>query len=79
MDHTVTGGVTADYLPRPGKRARKPLRRLAAMADQVSLGQTDVPEFPVRGRDEIAELASSFGRMRKSLVQALRMLEAAPA
>ena len=51
------------------------VRRLAAIADRVSLGDMDAPEFPVRGNDELATLAQSFGRMRKSLVQALKMLE----
>lgn len=51
------------------------VRRLAAIADRVSLGDLEAPEFPVRGNDEIAVLAQSFGRMRKSLVQALKMLE----
>jgi HAMP domain-containing protein len=44
------------------------------MADKISLGQFDVPELPVRGKDEIARLAGSFNRMRRSLVTAMRML-----
>ncbi len=51
------------------------VRQLAAIADRVSLGDMEAPEFPVRGNDELATLAQSFGRMRKSLVQALKMLE----
>ena len=38
----------------------RPVTRLAAMADQVSLGATDVPDFTIRSRDEIAELAASL-------------------
>lgn len=53
----------------------RPVKRLASIADRVSLGEMDVEEFPVRGRDEISTLAESFGRMRKSLVHALKMLE----
>jgi protein-histidine pros-kinase len=53
----------------------RPVTRLAAIADQVSLGATGVPEFAIRGRDEIAELAASFGRMRKSLAKAMSMLD----
>ena len=53
----------------------RPLRRLSAMADQISLGKLDVPELPARGRDEIAVLAGSFNRMRRSLERALKMLE----
>ena len=53
----------------------RPLRRLSAMADQISLGKMDVPELPVRGSDEVAVLAGSFNRMRRSLEKALKMLE----
>ena len=35
----------------------------------------DIEEVHVRGRDEVAVLASSFNRMRISLAKALRMLE----
>jgi HAMP domain-containing protein len=52
----------------------RPLRSLATMADQVSVGQMDIPELPVRGNDEIAVLAGSFNRMRRSLDRALKML-----
>jgi len=53
----------------------RPIRRLAAMADRVSRGDTDVEEVRVRGGDEVATLAGSFGRMRISLAKALAMLE----
>jgi protein-histidine pros-kinase len=53
----------------------RPVTRLAAMADRVSLGQTDVPQFTTAGKDEIGELAASFGRMRKSLAKAMAMLD----
>ncbi len=53
----------------------RPITRLSQLADQVSLGKLDAPEFPSKGKDEIATLAASFGRMRKSLVQAMKMLE----
>ena len=53
----------------------RPLRRLAAMADEISLGKMDVAELPVKGSDEIAVLAGSFNRMRRSLERALKMLE----
>jgi protein-histidine pros-kinase len=53
----------------------RPVRKLGAIADQVSLGAMDAPEFPTRGRDEIASLGASFNRMRRSLVEALNMLQ----
>jgi HAMP domain-containing protein len=52
----------------------RPLRKLSTMADQISVGQMDIPELPIRGRDEIAVLAGSFNRMRHSLDRALKML-----
>ena len=53
----------------------RPLRRLSAMADEISVGKMDMPELPIRGRDEIAVLAGSFNRMRRSLERALKMIE----
>ena len=53
----------------------RPVTQLSELADQVSLGKLDAAEFPVKGKDEIATLAASFGRMRKSLVQAMKMLD----
>jgi protein-histidine pros-kinase len=53
----------------------RPVRKLAAIADQVSLGAMDAPDFPTRGSDEIAALGASFNRMRRSLVEALKMLQ----
>jgi protein-histidine pros-kinase len=53
----------------------RPVRTIAATASEVSLGNMTAPEFPVRGHDEIASLAESFNRMRRSLANALKMLE----
>lgn len=52
----------------------RPLRKLSTMADQISMGQMDIPELPAGGRDEISVLAGSFNRMRRSLDRALKML-----
>ncbi|KAA6458233.1 DUF3365 domain-containing protein [Acidobacteria bacterium AB60] len=52
-----------------------PVNRLSNVASEVSLGNLDVPDFQATGKDEIATLAEAFGRMRKSLVEAIRMLE----
>lgn len=54
----------------------QPVSRLSKIADSVSLGDLSAPEFTSNSRDEIGTLAESFSRMRKSLVQALKMLEA---
>jgi HAMP domain-containing protein len=53
----------------------RPVKKLGTIADQVSLGKLDAPEFPGKGRDEMAVLGQSFNRMRRSLVEALEMLE----
>jgi HAMP domain-containing protein len=57
----------------------RPVTRLSRIADRVSLGELGAPAFASSARDEIGRLALSFGRMRRSLVQALRLLEASPA
>jgi protein-histidine pros-kinase len=53
----------------------QPVTRLSGLADQVSLGQMDAPEFASGGKDEIGVLSESFARMRRSLVQAMKMLD----
>lgn len=53
----------------------RPVTRLSALADRVSQGELDAPEFAAGGRDEIGVLAESFTRMRTSVVQAMKMLE----
>jgi HAMP domain-containing protein len=52
-----------------------PVNQLAKIADKVSLGNLDVPDFQPSGHDEIAKLAESFRRMRRSMVKAIKMLE----
>jgi HAMP domain-containing protein len=53
----------------------QPVTRMAAIADDVSRGKMDAPEFDDRGRDEIGVLAASFNRMRRSLDKAMKMLD----
>jgi protein-histidine pros-kinase len=55
----------------------RPVTRLSKVADQVSQGENmEAPDFEVTSRDEIGVLTQSFNRMKKSLVQAMKMLEA---
>lgn len=54
----------------------RPLTRISSLADRISLGEVNAPDFAGAGRDEIGQLASAVARMRQSLVHALRMLEA---
>jgi HAMP domain-containing protein len=53
----------------------RPVTRLSHLADEVSMGNMEAPDFAIKGKDEIGALASSFDRMRKSLVKAFKMLE----
>jgi protein-histidine pros-kinase len=53
----------------------RPVSKLSQFADRVSLGELDIPEFKRTSSDEIGVLARSIGRMRTSMVQAMKMLE----
>ncbi len=52
----------------------KPVTRMSAHADKISTGDTSLPEFEEHQKDEIGVLGSSFNRMRRSLEQAMKML-----
>jgi HAMP domain-containing protein len=52
------------------------VRALAKSADAVSLGNVESAEFRDKSKDEIGVLSQALGRMNKSLVQAIKMLEA---
>ncbi|MDH5338275.1 MAG: DUF3365 domain-containing protein [Rubrivivax sp.] len=54
----------------------RPVTHLSALADRVSQGDMEAPEFNAGSRDEIGVLAQSFSRMRASVVQAMKMLDA---
>jgi len=53
----------------------RPVAQLSHAADQVSTGNFEIPEFPERGKDEIALLGRAFNRMRRSLQKAMQMIE----
>lgn len=53
----------------------RPVTKLSSLADRVSQGEMEAPEFDTGSRDEIGNLAASFNRMRTSVVQAMRMLD----
>ena len=55
----------------------KPVQKITALARDVSAGKPDVPEYHVKGRDEIASLGRSFNLMHRSLQNAIKMLEGA--
>jgi HAMP domain-containing protein len=58
-----------------GRLVVRPLSRMSQLADQISIGHLDMPELPEKGRDQVAVLARSFNRMRRSLERALKMVE----
>jgi HAMP domain-containing protein len=55
----------------------KPVVAISAMASEVSMGKLDAPEYVRRTDDEIGSLAASFNRMRRSLQNAMKMLDEA--
>jgi HAMP domain-containing protein len=50
----------------------RPVTEMSRIANEVSLGKLGLPEYVVRGSDEIALLSASFNRMRRSLEEALK-------
>ena len=52
----------------------RPLRKVSKAADLISTGDIDQPPLPVKGKDEIAEVTTSFNRMHTSLKKAMEML-----
>jgi protein-histidine pros-kinase len=53
----------------------RPVTKLSQFADRVSLGELDIAEVKRTANDEIGVLGKAIGRMRTSMVQAMRMLE----
>ncbi len=52
-----------------------PVTRMAQVAERVSMGDSTVPEYQHEGKDEISSLSQSFNRMRRSLDNAMKMLD----
>jgi protein-histidine pros-kinase len=53
----------------------RPVSQLSGIADRVSLGEFEAPEFAARSNDEIGVLSESFNRMRTSLAHAMKLLD----
>lgn len=53
----------------------RPITRMSAVADKISVGETDIEELSEAGDDEVALLAKSFNRMRRSLEKAISMID----
>ena len=65
--------IIVDFLLRA--LVTKPVAEISEMANKVSMGQLDAPEYVRDTRDEIGSLSASFNRMRRSLQNAMKMLE----
>ncbi len=53
----------------------QPMKKISSIAHDVSMGKMEVPECDTNGKDEIATLGRSFNRMRRSLTNAIAMLD----
>jgi protein-histidine pros-kinase len=53
----------------------RPITRMSKAADEISTGNMDIPEFGESGGDEVALLAKSFNRMRRSLEKAIELID----
>lgn len=52
-----------------------PVVQMSDAADKISTGDFSVPEFQSTRRDEVGALGVSFNRMRRSLEQAMKMMD----
>jgi methyl-accepting chemotaxis protein len=53
----------------------RPIRRIAHIAERVSIADATAPEFPSGGGPEMSALVHAFNRMRISLDKAMKLLE----
>jgi HAMP domain-containing protein len=65
--------IFVDFLLRA--LVTKPVAEISEMANEVSMGQLDAQEYVHNSRDEIGSLSASFNRMKRSLRNAMSMLE----
>ena len=53
----------------------RPITQMSDAADKISTGDMDIAELADSGRDEVALLARSFNRMRRSLEKAITLID----
>jgi protein-histidine pros-kinase len=53
----------------------RPITRMSEAVDRISTGDLSIPEFQESGKDEMALLAKSFNRMRRSLDKAIKLID----
>jgi methyl-accepting chemotaxis protein len=54
----------------------RPITQIAKTADEISIGNLDLPEIKPESKDEIGVLVVAFNRLRRSTEEAIRMLKA---
>ncbi len=54
----------------------RPITQIARTADEISVGNLDLPEIKPESKDEIGTLVVAFNRLRRSTEEAIRMLKA---
>ena len=52
-----------------------PVTQMSKIAEAVSMGDNSQSEYTLESADEIGSLSKSFNRMRRSLDNAMKMLE----
>lgn len=53
----------------------RPVRRMSHTAEAISMGDLSAPEFTERGSDELSALGASFNRMRRSIENAIHLID----
>ncbi|MEB4591290.1 DUF3365 domain-containing protein [Candidatus Thiothrix sp. Deng01] len=53
----------------------RPVVQMSALADRMSKGEENLPEFNEQGKNEIAVLGAAFNRMKRSLERAISMID----
>lgn len=53
----------------------RPITQVAKTADEISIGNLDLPEIKPESKDEIGVLVVAFNRLRRSTEEAIRMLK----
>ena len=52
----------------------QPIQAMSEAADRISTGDMELTDLPAKGKDEVASLAKSINRMRRSLEKAIKLI-----
>ena len=50
------------------------IQAMSEAADRISTGDMELTDLPAKGKDEVASLAKSINRMRRSLEKAIKLI-----